>query len=199
MKRVHVNETILAIEGLSVKLPKGTDRTYAIQDVSLKVRKKEILCVVGESGSGKSVTAFSIMGLLEKGALTPVSGSIRMTDEDLLTVYDALALIEEPLPYGMWNIKLMKSGGVTGGKAIADIGQLRRIPLMWGCMDESIVSISAALHIALSSAKTKYLDLDGSFDLARDIVSGGFMLKDGKLIPTMEPGLGVNYIDGVNI
>ena len=88
MKRADESETVLEIEGLSVELPKGTDRTYAIQDVSLKVRKKEILCLVGESGSGKSVTAFSIMGLLEKGALTPVSGAIRMMDENLLEASD---------------------------------------------------------------------------------------------------------------
>ena len=66
------------------------------------------------------------------------------------------------------------------------------IDLMWGCMDESIVSISAAIHIALSSPSTKYLDLDGSFDLAKDIVSGGFKLISGKLMPTMKPGLGVD-------
>ena len=62
---------------------------------------------------------------------------------------------------------------------------------MWGCNDESIVSISAALHLALASPATRYLDLDGSFDLARDVVSGGFILKDGYLYTNDKPGLGV--------
>ena len=84
MAGIEENETVLEIDGVSVQLPKGTDRIYAIQDVNLTVRKKEILCVVGESGSGKSVTAFSIMGLLEKGALTPVAGEIRLNGENLL-------------------------------------------------------------------------------------------------------------------
>ena len=54
--------------------------------------------------------------------------------------------------------------------------------LMWGCMDESIVSPSAAaLHAALASRATRFLDLDGSLDLAKDIVTGGFTLKDGNL------------------
>ncbi len=120
-------------------------------------------------------------------------------DESLHDPEDAIRLTNNKKFFGIFNIKLMKCGGLYPARKIAHIANQNNIDLMWGCMDESIVSISAALHIALSSTKTKYLDLDGSFDLARDIVSGGFMLKEGKLIPTMEPGLGVNYIDGMNI
>ena len=79
---------VLEIDALSVELPKGTDRRHAVEEVSLSVSKKEIVCVVGESGSGKSVTAFSIMGLLEKGALTPVAGEIRLNGENLLAASD---------------------------------------------------------------------------------------------------------------
>ena len=120
-------------------------------------------------------------------------------DESLHDPEDAIRLTNNKKFFGIFIIKLMKCGGLYPARKIAHIANQNNIDLMWGCMDESIVSISAALHIALSSTKTKYLDLDGSFDLARDIVSGGFMLKEGKLIPTMEPGLGVNYIDGMNI
>ena len=42
------------------------------------------------------------------------------------------------------------------------------IDVMWGCMDESVVGIAAALHVAYGSAATRYLDLDGSFELAAD-------------------------------
>ena len=65
---------------------------------------------------------------------------------------------------------------------------------MWGCMDESVVSISAALHAALASRATRFLDLDGSLDLAKDIVTGGFALVDGKLSTLDNPGLGVTRI-----
>ncbi len=68
---------------------------------------------------------------------------------------------------------------------------------MWGCMDESIVSISAALHAALASPATHFLDLDGSFDLARDLVSGGFKLNDGYLSTTSRAGLGVQIDEAV--
>ncbi len=62
-----------------------------------------------------------------------------------------------------------------------------------GCNDESITSITAALHVAYSCSNTKYLDLDGSFDLADDLVKGGFVLKDGCLYCGNQPGLGLKY------
>ncbi|MBR0824509.1 ABC transporter ATP-binding protein [Bradyrhizobium manausense] len=55
---------ILSLEGLSVRLPKGADRTHALDDVSLSIASNEILCVVGESGSGKSMMANAVMRLL---------------------------------------------------------------------------------------------------------------------------------------
>ena len=67
---------------------------------------------------------------------------------------------------------------------------------MWGCMDESRVSIAAALHVAYASGRTRYLDLDGSFDLARDPAAGGFELRDGRLYLGDEPGLGVRLESG---
>jgi peptide/nickel transport system ATP-binding protein len=81
---LSATETVLDISGLTVRLPAHADRAHAIEDVSLTVRRGEIVCIVGESGSGKSVTAFSIMGLLPKGELAPVAGEIRLDGEDVL-------------------------------------------------------------------------------------------------------------------
>ena len=115
-------------------------------------------------------------------------------DETLLDARDALTLIEPPWACGIFNIKLMKCGGVRAAGKIADIADTAGIELMWGCMDESIVSISAALHAALASPATRYLDLDGSLDLARDVVEGGFVLDDGYMRTTDAPGLGVRRL-----
>ena len=115
-------------------------------------------------------------------------------DETLLDARDALTLIEPPRACGIFNIKLMKCGGVRAAGRIADIADSAGIELMWGCMDESIVSISAALHAALASPATRYLDLDGSLDLARDVVEGGFVLEDGFMRTTEAPGRGVHRL-----
>jgi L-alanine-DL-glutamate epimerase-like enolase superfamily enzyme len=88
----------------------------------------------------------------------------------------------------------MKCGGIAPGLQIAEIADLAGIDLMWGCMDESRIGIAAALHAALASPATRYLDLDGSLDLARDLVHGGFELVKGELSVTDQPGLGVKMI-----
>ena len=77
-----MSETILSVENLSVSLPPGSDRPFAVEDVTLDVRRGEILCVVGESGSGKSVLANAIMGYLARG-LRFSSGRIAFGDLDL--------------------------------------------------------------------------------------------------------------------
>jgi peptide/nickel transport system ATP-binding protein len=79
-----MSEPVLRVAGLSVQLPHGADRRYAIEELSLEVHPREIVCVVGESGSGKSVTAYTVMGLLPRGQLTPVAGSIRLEGEEIL-------------------------------------------------------------------------------------------------------------------
>ena len=115
-------------------------------------------------------------------------------DESLLDERDALTCLEPPRPFGIYNIKLMKCGGIAPAMQIAEIAHLAGIDLMWGCMDESIVGIAAALHAALASPATRYIDLDGHLDLARDLVTGGFVLQDGELGLTDAPGLGVELI-----
>ncbi|MFQ5571355.1 MAG: mandelate racemase/muconate lactonizing enzyme family protein [Rhodothermales bacterium] len=113
-------------------------------------------------------------------------------DESLHREEDALALARDPVACGIYNIKLMKCGGITSALAIASLADAARLKLMWGCMDESVVSIAAALHTAYACPATRYLDLDGSFDLSRDLATGGFILDNGYLRIPEAPGLGIH-------
>jgi L-alanine-DL-glutamate epimerase-like enolase superfamily enzyme len=114
-----------------------------------------------------------------------------VADESLLDANSAMALAAHPQPYGVFNIKLMKCGGIKGAREIAGIAQYAGIGLFWGCNDESLVSITAALHAAFSCSNTRYLDLDGSFDISETLVQGGFIIKDGYMQPNGLPGLGI--------
>jgi L-alanine-DL-glutamate epimerase-like enolase superfamily enzyme len=115
-------------------------------------------------------------------------------DESLLDERDALRLVEPPRACGIFNIKLMKCGGIAPARGIARIADLAGVEVMWGCMDESRIGIAAALHVALASPATRYLDLDGSLDLARDVAEGGFVIEDGIMRTLPEPGLGTRLI-----
>ncbi len=74
---------VLSIADLSVRLPGGGDRAFAVEGLTLDVNPGEIVCVVGESGSGKSVTSQAVMGLLPKGQLTRSGGRIVLEGEDI--------------------------------------------------------------------------------------------------------------------
>ena len=88
----------------------------------------------------------------------------------------------------------MKCGGILPALRIARTAAAAGIDLMWGCMDESVIGIAAALHAAFASPATRHLDLDGSFDLARDPARGGFELRAGLLSTLPAPGLGVELV-----
>ena len=90
---------ILSLEGVSVRLPPGADRSHAMRDISLSVAAGEILCVVGESGSGKSMTANAIMRLLPPGVALD-GGRILFEGRDL-------ASLDE------WDMRRVRGAGVA--------------------------------------------------------------------------------------
>jgi len=116
---------------------------------------------------------------------------ILVADESLTGLEAAQQLCVSPLPFGVFNIKLMKCGGIRAARKITLLAQDHGIPIFWGCNDESRASIAAALHAAYSCTGTRYLDLDGYLDLERDVVKGGFRLEEGKMFLSEQPGLGI--------
>src|SRR5246500_2692542 len=79
---------VLDIDNLVVGLGKKPGGSRIIDGLSLRVNEGETLCLVGESGSGKSVTSLTVMGLLQKGALAPSGGSIKLVGEEMLSAGD---------------------------------------------------------------------------------------------------------------
>ena len=61
--------------------PAGT--VNAVNGISFNLERGKVLGIVGESGSGKSVTAYSIMQILEKNGKI-VSGSVKIDGQELV-------------------------------------------------------------------------------------------------------------------
>jgi peptide/nickel transport system ATP-binding protein len=76
-------DVLLSVERLTTVFDLAPGPVPAVDDISFEIRQGETLGLVGESGSGKSVTAFSIMRLVQPPGRVR-SGEIRFRGRDLL-------------------------------------------------------------------------------------------------------------------
>ena len=79
-----MSELILEVKDLVVDFRTDRGKITAVNGVNLEVYKGRTLGIVGESGSGKSVTALSVMGLIQKPTGNVSSGEIVYRGENLL-------------------------------------------------------------------------------------------------------------------
>jgi L-alanine-DL-glutamate epimerase-like enolase superfamily enzyme len=107
-----------------------------------------------------------------------------VADEDApdLMALDALAGV-----YDGVNVKLMKCGGVRDAVQMIHAARSRGLSIMLGCMIESSLGISAAVHL---SPLARWADLDAPALLAADPFVG-LELVNGRLEMPVRPGLGV--------
>jgi oligopeptide/dipeptide ABC transporter ATP-binding protein len=80
-----MRETALEIRNLRTHFYTEDGVVKAINGVNLQIARGETLGLVGESGSGKSVTALSILRLIQDPPGKIVSGQVLFKGEDLLT------------------------------------------------------------------------------------------------------------------
>ncbi len=71
--------SLLKVKGLTITV-KGIT---VVKDLNFSIEKNKTVAIIGESGSGKTVTALSIMSLLDKTKFL-VQGSVLFLGEDLL-------------------------------------------------------------------------------------------------------------------
>jgi len=75
---------LLSVQNLSVAFRQGGRETLAVDRVSFDLARGETLAIVGESGSGKSVTALSILKLLNYPSAHHPSGKVLFEGQDLI-------------------------------------------------------------------------------------------------------------------
>ena len=77
-----MSENILSVQNLHTSFHTDKGEVKAVNGVTFNLEKGKLLGIVGESGSGKSVTAYSIMRILEKnGRIT--EGKILYKGQDI--------------------------------------------------------------------------------------------------------------------
>jgi oligopeptide/dipeptide ABC transporter ATP-binding protein len=101
-----MSEPLLSVDGLTTGFDSAGRFVPAVIDVSFHLDKGQTLCLVGESGSGKSLTAFSIIwlvqppGRIDRGrVLFKGRDLLRLADRELQKIRGAeIALVfQEPM------------------------------------------------------------------------------------------------------
>ncbi len=96
---------LLEVKNLCLKIKSNKDEEV-LKDISFNIRESEVVSLIGESGSGKSLTALSIIRLLEKSCKIS-NGEVIFLSKDLLQLeekemrqvrrHDISMIFQEPM------------------------------------------------------------------------------------------------------
>lgn len=183
-------ENILAIRetvGSEIKLRLDANEGYSVEEALRLIKAIE------EKGADiemleQPTKASYIYSLKEVTHQSPVP---IMADETALTLKDSVKLLKHEIA-DMINIKLMKIGGLTNAIKANMLAELANVPIMVGCMNESVAAMSAGVHFACAFRNVQYADLDSALDFVNDVAKGGARYEKGFVIPSEKPGLGVD-------
>jgi len=125
------------------------------------------------------------MKLIRNNTSVPVAA-----DETVFTSQDAIRVVRIGCA-DVINIKIMKSG-IIEALDIAAIARGAHISLMIGCMLESVLAMSASVHIAAGLGGFRFIDLDPHPPSDQEPFTGGPEFRDPiYTLPEDVPGLGV--------
>ncbi len=133
--------------------------------------------------------------LVELVKLSEASRVPIVLDESVHDAEDLVNLIQLGFRDGI-NIKLMKCGGVTEALKMCQVARAFRMKLMFGCMLETRIGITAAACLA-SLFEADYVDLDSPLLIAETSIPilGGVEYVGDKIVLPSDPGLGVKVED----
>ena len=126
--------------------------------------------------------------------VTDHAGVPVFADESAQTPSDVLDVVRSGAASGV-NVKIMKAG-MVGAIDIVSICRAAGLELMFGCMLESKLAQSAAVHIACGTNAFSVFDLDSDLILAHQPVTGGAERHGAMLKALDRPGLGCEVVKG---
>jgi len=149
-----VERDLLNVDGLTLDYASVDGRVRVLENVSLRMKRGEILGVVGESGSGKTTLGLAIIGLLDSPPAEIINGSITFEEKNLLKLSPAeLSKFRGP---GI---------GMVFQEALAALNPVYRTDVQ---IRESIKVLEKASSMNLSSESENKLMIDTLNDLRLD-------------------------------
>lgn len=116
-----------------------------------------------------------------------------LADESVFSPADAIKIMQMRAADYV-NIKLMKTGGIHNALKICSMAEVYGVECMIGCMLESKISVTAAVHLAAAKSIITKIDLDGPVLCSEDPIVGGAIFKDFEITLDNSPGLGFKSI-----
>lgn len=113
-----------------------------------------------------------------------------MADESVFSPEDAKRIIEMGAA-DLINIKLMKSGGLYKAIEINRLAEAHGMVCMIGCMLETTVGVSAAVHLASALHNITKADLDGPLLCSQMPTHGGVTFEGQRITLSQVPGTGI--------
>ncbi len=126
--------------------------------------------------------------------VTENAGVPVFADEAAQSPADVLDIVRHKAAAGV-NVKIQKAG-MIGALEIKSICRAAGLDLMFGCMLESRIGQSAAVHIACGTCAFSVFDLDSDQLLADQPVTGGVERRGATLRVLNRPGLGCEVVEG---
>ena len=120
-----------------------------------------------------------------------------LADESVFSALDAAKIIQTKSA-DLVNIKLMKTGGIYNALKICALAEIYEVECMIGCMLESKLSVSAAVHLAASKSIITKIDLDGPGLCSEDPIEGGPIFNESIISLNETPGLGFKKINNIS-
>jgi len=115
-----------------------------------------------------------------------------MVDESLFDLRDALRILGEGAA-DIFNIKIMKPGGLRPSAKVAAVAEAAAVPCMLGSMPELGIGTLGGLQLAVASRAFEYgAELIGPWMFEDDLLTRKPRLKAGRLILPQGPGLGID-------
>jgi oligopeptide transport system ATP-binding protein len=152
-----VSEPLLQVSNLRTYFTTEEGIVRAVDGLSFTIHKGEKFGVVGESGSGKSVTALSVMRLIEAPAGEIVTGEINFKGQDLLKLKE-----DDMRKVRGGQIAMIFQDPMTALNPVYTIGnQLIETVMLHqdvGKSEAAEISMQALADVQIPNPKTRMLD-----------------------------------------